>query len=172
MGSSGTNNGQFNTPGGVATDSSKNVYVADSLNNRVQKFNSAGTYITQWGITGSNNGQFNRPIGAAVSGSSVFVADLGNSRIEKFDSNGGYITQFGGVHGGELIGIPYYVAFDSGNNIYVADERTFAEIAKFTGNGTILLRFGSLWRGEWTIYGGGRPRDGQQQQRICFRRHQ
>ena len=38
-------------PNGIAVDSSGNVYVADADNNRIQKFNSNGTFITKWGLT-------------------------------------------------------------------------------------------------------------------------
>ena len=37
---------------GVATDSSGNVYVADIDNNRIQKFDSNGNFITKWGSNG------------------------------------------------------------------------------------------------------------------------
>ena len=37
------------TPEGVATDSAGNVYVADTDNNRIQKFGSTGTFLTKWG---------------------------------------------------------------------------------------------------------------------------
>ena len=37
-GTQGSGDGQFNTPYGIAIDSSGDVYVADYLNNRVQKF--------------------------------------------------------------------------------------------------------------------------------------
>ena len=51
---------------GIAVDSSGNVYVADSDNNRIQKFDSNGNFITKWGSNGSGDGQFNGPIGIAV----------------------------------------------------------------------------------------------------------
>ena len=38
-GSADTGNGEFDTPSGIAIDSSNNIYVTDSSNNRVQKFN-------------------------------------------------------------------------------------------------------------------------------------
>jgi hypothetical protein len=37
-GSNGTADGQFNVPSGIAVDSSRNVYVADTLSNRIQVF--------------------------------------------------------------------------------------------------------------------------------------
>ena len=49
IGSYGTGNGQFNIPLGVAADSSGNIWVADSGNNRIQKFDPTGTYLSQFG---------------------------------------------------------------------------------------------------------------------------
>ena len=40
----GNGAGQFKNPQGVAVDSSGNVYVADTDNDRIQKFSSDGTY--------------------------------------------------------------------------------------------------------------------------------
>jgi len=49
-GLAGEGAGQFNFPrGGVAVDSSGDVYVADKLNHRVQKFNSAGEFLLMFG---------------------------------------------------------------------------------------------------------------------------
>jgi tripartite motif-containing protein 71 len=100
--------GQFNEPHGVAVDSSGNVYVSDSGNNRIQKFSSDGTFITKWGSRGSSNGQFigvsgsadepgptnatngqfNEPHGVAVDSSgNVYVAEGYNNRLQKFSSD-------------------------------------------------------------------------------------
>ena len=48
-------NGQFDNPMGVAVDSSGNVYVTDYNNNRIQKFDSNGKFITKWGSEGSSD---------------------------------------------------------------------------------------------------------------------
>jgi DNA-binding beta-propeller fold protein YncE len=133
-GSQGSGNGQFNNPGGAAVDSAGNIYVADTGNSRIQKFDSNGNYLTKWGGTFSPpppsvpggtsqpyvpvNGQFLGPSGVAVdSAGNVYVADTGNNRIQEFDSNGNYLAQWGGFNQ------PGGVAVDSAGNVYVADTR-------------------------------------------------
>ncbi len=57
-GSTGSGNGQFLDPIGIAVDGDGNVYVTDWGNNRVQKFTSDGAFLTKWGSPGSGDGQF------------------------------------------------------------------------------------------------------------------
>ena len=77
--------GSFFHPGAVAVDSSDNVYVADQLNHRIQKFDSDGAFITKWGSQGTGDGQFTHPQRAALDSSdNVYVADGSNNRIQKF----------------------------------------------------------------------------------------
>lgn len=49
FGESGSGNGQFSPPEGVAVDSQGNIYITDRDNHRVQKFDSNGTYLSQFG---------------------------------------------------------------------------------------------------------------------------
>jgi DNA-binding beta-propeller fold protein YncE len=89
-GSSGTGNGQFDTPTGVATDPGGNVYVSDESLMRVQKFTGSGTYICEWGLYGNGNGEFRGPAAmAADAAGNVYVADSNNHRIQMF---GGTVT--------------------------------------------------------------------------------
>ena len=120
----GPGNGQFTHPDGVATDGSGNVYVADSYpNNRIQKFDANGTFLTTWGSSGSGNGQFSDPEGVATDGSGhVYVTDLGNSRVQIFDASGSFLTMWGsaGSANGQF-SHPDGVATDGTGNVYVAD---------------------------------------------------
>src|SRR5262249_41255511 len=74
-----------NYPRGMALDPAGNIYVSDISNNRIQKFTSAGVYLTQWGALGAGNGQFDNPYGVATDLSgNIYVVDTNNGRIEKF----------------------------------------------------------------------------------------
>jgi tripartite motif-containing protein 71 len=44
-------NGQFNDPRGIATDSTGNVFVVDPQNQNIQKFTNTGKFIRQWNAT-------------------------------------------------------------------------------------------------------------------------
>ena len=95
-GTQGSGDGQFNTPYGIAIDSSGDVYVADYLNNRVQKFTIPGVFLIKWGTHGNRGRQFDRPIDVAVDASgNVYVADLYNHRVQKFTSSGVFLTEVG-----------------------------------------------------------------------------
>jgi DNA-binding beta-propeller fold protein YncE len=85
MGNTSTGDGQFNSPASLAIDSSGNVLVADEGNNRIQMFNSNGTFISEWGTPGTGDGQFEEPTGIAIDSlGNVYVIDRGNSRIQVF----------------------------------------------------------------------------------------
>lgn len=82
IGAFGGGAGQMNGPWGVGTDDAGNVYVADTQNNRVQKFSATGAYLTQWGAFGTGNGQFDGPRSVCADHlGNVFVVDGNNNRI-------------------------------------------------------------------------------------------
>ncbi len=72
-----------------------NVYVADTSNHRIQKFDTSGAYLTQWGSHGSGNGQFNYPYGVAVDAGQRLCGGYHNNRIQKFNTSGGYLDPVG-----------------------------------------------------------------------------
>jgi DNA-binding beta-propeller fold protein YncE len=52
-GGQGSNDGQFLLPHSLAVDTSGNIYVTDTGNNRVEKFSPNGTFISKWGSRGT-----------------------------------------------------------------------------------------------------------------------
>ncbi len=110
-------------PGGGIAVTGNYVYVADSGNNRIQRFNLEGGEGMEWGTKGSGPGQFTYPRGVAANASEVLVADDDNHRIEKFDPGGAYQSSAGseGTGPGQFA-FPYGVALDAAGNAYVADD--------------------------------------------------
>jgi hypothetical protein len=83
---SGAGPGQFRGATDLAIDNRNgDVYVVDSGNNRVQRFNRDLRFISEFGSAGRGNGQFDRPYGIAIDKDGyIFVSDTGNKRIQKF----------------------------------------------------------------------------------------
>lgn len=127
FGSSGSGDGQLESPHDVAVDSAGNVYVADTANDRVQKFDAAGNFLLKWGATGNGNGQFNGPFGIVVDAQGhVFVSDVQNHRIQEFDGQGHFMSKWG-AHGdrpGELFW-PEGLAVDAAGAVLVVDNGNF-----------------------------------------------
>jgi sugar lactone lactonase YvrE len=119
----GAGGGQLRRPEALAIDSSGDIWVADTTNNRIEEFNAKGEYLRQAGAAGSEAGQLSTPRGLAVDAAGdVWVADTGNNRVEEFGPGGNYLSQFGrsGDNGGQFSG-PKGLAVDSKGNIWVAD---------------------------------------------------
>jgi DNA-binding beta-propeller fold protein YncE len=119
----GSEEGQLNGPSGLAFDANDDLYVTDSLNNRVQKFSKGGDFILAFGRYGTGDGEFNRPWGITVDGEgAVYVVDWGNHRVQKFSADGTYLMSFGGPgEGANSLSNPAGVAVDSDGDVYVTD---------------------------------------------------
>src|SRR5205085_807130 len=142
-GTTGSANGQFITPRGIATDSAGNVYVADQ-NDRVQKFDSSGTFLFKFATGGSSAGAVIAASGVAVDAAgNIYVTDSDPDRssgmVQKFNSSG----PFDGPQG---------VAADGLGNIYVADTNN-NRIEKFDSTGTFISTCGVSGNGDGEFSG-------------------
>ena len=147
-GEPGNADGQFSEPSGISIDSSGNIYVADSLNNRIQKFDDQGAFILKWGSAGSGIGQFDSPQGIAIDSSDcVYVVDRSNNRIQKFDHSGNFLMAWGssGSANGNF-DRPFGIAVDSSDNIYVTDSGN-DRVQKFNSSGNFLSNWGATGSG-------------------------
>ncbi|HIN24705.1 MAG TPA: hypothetical protein EYM73_10025, partial [Dehalococcoidia bacterium] len=82
---SGTGDGEFDAPSGVAVDGAGRLFVSDWGNHRILVFSQYGEFIGEWGTEGSDDGQFQNPYGLAVDDEGhVYVVDANNHRIQKF----------------------------------------------------------------------------------------
>jgi DNA-binding beta-propeller fold protein YncE len=128
VGGTGTADGQFSEPWGVAVDAQGNVYVADTWNHRIQKFDKDLKYLTQWGkpaldLKNPQPYDFWGPRAVAVDAQgNVWVTDTGNSRVLEFDPNGKYLATLGepGSEAGKLRD-PVGIEVAANGDVYVAD---------------------------------------------------
>ncbi len=87
----GAGGGTFNQPWGIGLGPDGSVYVADTWNHRVQKFNAQGEFLTMWGYFGQGEqpDAFWGPRDVAVDPDGrVYITDTGNKRVVVFDSEG------------------------------------------------------------------------------------
>ena len=140
-------NAELYNPSAIAIDSSGNLYIADTYNNRIRKVDANGIISTVAGSSGTEgysgdggpavNAQLNEPEGVTVDGSgNLYIADTDNNRIRKVNPNGIIITIVGtgtsGYSGDGGSGIlaqvdgPAGLAMDSSGSLYIADKYNYA----------------------------------------------
>lgn len=155
-GSSGTGNGQFRYPTGIAIGPNGNRWVADSSNHRIQRFSSAGTWQQTIGGTasGSTSTTFNFPTHVWVTSTNdVWVADYGNGRLQRYNSAGVYQQTITMPYtASENIAQPWGVAVDASGNIWATDPAN-NRIRVFTSAGALLTTVG----GKGATYRGTGP---------------
>lgn len=111
LGSHGSDDGQFQNPHGIVFDNNNNLFVVDSNNHRIQKFDMRGNYLLKFGGKGAGAGQLNSPRGIALHNGRVYVADSGNKRVSVFQTT----SQFCHTIGEQLLGVPCDVTVN--NNV-------------------------------------------------------
>jgi DNA-binding beta-propeller fold protein YncE len=124
IGRRGSDNGQFNFPTNAAVDRQGALYVADTLNFRVQVFDANGTFVRMFGEPGDSRGSFNRPKGIAVdSEGHIYVADTAFNNFQIFDAEGRLLLDLGrgGPDAGQFL-LPAGLYIDDLDRIFVADQ--------------------------------------------------
>ena len=160
----GAGGGNTAAAGGGLAVSGNFVYVADTGNDRVQRFTLDGGH----GAVIVAPGQLANPRGIAVRGTRLLVADDQHHRLVVFDTGGHPLRAVGqnGSGPGQL-NFPYGVATDSAGRVFVADDLNHR-----------VVRFSSAplypYKGRWGSYGTragparlpARPRGRPRRQRL------
>jgi len=150
FGSTGTSNGQFKAPIGIAAAVDGSVIVADSGNSRIQVFDGNGNFLRQFGNTGTGPGKLITPTGVAVDIGlpyHVYVTDFANNRVAVFDSTGNFLYAFGstGTGNGQFKG-PWGINVSLTGALFVTDQNN-SRFQMFDTAGNFLGKFGAVGTG-------------------------
>ncbi len=162
----GNRDGQYRTPRNITVASNGDILVLDSLNGRVQRFDSTGKFLSKFGSIGTGDGQFtlaqyqSGPGGITTDDEgNIYVADTWGYRIEKFDSTGKFLLKWGA--GKDTTGSPdgnaayptgFYgprsIAFDaSTGELYITDTGN-KRVVVYDKQGNFKRQFGSVGSGQ------------------------
>ena len=157
-GSLGSGPGQFDTPFAVGVnEATGDVYVGDLSSGptptiRVQRFDTNGNFLGQWGSAGSAEGQFAGVLRLAVSSTTGDVFTVETNRVQRFSSTGQFELMWGkdvvpgggagaetcaaGCKGGETgtaegeLNFPSDIAVNAANQVFVSEDGN-ARISRF-----------------------------------------
>jgi len=170
--------GEFNRPSGIAVDREGNVYIADSRNNCIQKFDSEGKFITMWGIKDDSK-YFDVPRAIAVGPEgNIYVKDCSEDFIQIFSPDEDFITNF--MFSGDLVkkttlnrktiinasasGFGNNIAIDKEGNIFVSFlEEKYSKMKipynnkkiNIFGPGVVKYSFSGRYLTRWGTKGSG-----------------
>jgi len=88
--------GEFIYANRIMIDDFGKVYVSDTVNHRIQVFDSSGKFLFKFGKYGHENGEFDEPYDIALDSlGRLYVVDIYNNRVQIFDKLGRFIDKFG-----------------------------------------------------------------------------
>ena len=139
FGSPGRGNGQFIQPNGIAIEASQgNVYVADTQNDRIEKFTATGTFIRACG----GPPELAKPVDVTVDRAppyNVYVTDTNNHRIRKYTPDGALIQSWGsfGTRPGEFA-LPRALVVAPDGTLLIGEP---GRVSRYTTSGAFLATF-------------------------------
>ncbi|MGE0885897.1 MAG: BACON domain-containing carbohydrate-binding protein [Blastocatellales bacterium] len=164
----------MNRPQGVTVDSSGNVYISDTGNQRIRKVDTNGVITTvagngQGGFSGdggqATEASLNLPFQVAVdSTGNLYIADGFNRRVRKVTANTGIISTFAGDgrignsgNGGPATQaqflLPYGVAVENSGVVYILDA--FDNRVRRVGTDGVISNY--VGTGDFGYSGDGGP---------------
>lgn len=161
-GKTGSGDGEFSYPGGMAIAPNGRLYVADQTNHRIQVLDLDGQFLAAWGKHGNKPGEFggNTNVKSRAGGpdfialdkrGNVYTTEAMDGRVQKFTSDGAYLSSFGdlqdrpGSFGREFKPVPSMhgpvgICCDRHDRLWISSAG--GRIQQFASDGQFLRGFG------------------------------
>ncbi len=131
FGRQGANPGEFNRPSDIDSDILGNVYVSDTENKRIQKFDKDHNYISSWSILQFPDWTVPQGIGVSPD-NKIGVATTMYGKVQIFNQSGMFLRQTGPDW-------PNDAVFDKAGNMYIGHEwGPGQKISKYSDGGQLL----------------------------------
>jgi DNA-binding beta-propeller fold protein YncE len=162
-GQTGTGDGEFDYPGGIAVSRDGRVYVADQTNRRVQVFDREGKFLFKWGEYGINEAQFGGNVSpksrvggpqfvAIDAAGHIYTTEGSVGRVQKFTGDGKFLRTWGdnqdkpGSFGGYWSGTtglqgPVGICLDKRGSLWIS--AVSGRVQQFTPDGAYLQGLGN-----------------------------
>lgn len=141
----------LSNPQAIAANNQGSLFVVDTGNNRIVKFEQSGRVVSAVGGFGWESEQFDRPLDVtAKTGLDVFVADYNNKRIERYDKNLNYLSSYTSnpnLSDDLKFGFPTGIDISKHGELFICDDEN-NRILKIDAFGNPVLSFGDFNWGE------------------------
>lgn len=146
--------GNFHNPRGISVDPAGTVYVADTGDDLLLRFNSSGDSTGEVGGYGWEDFQFDMPYDVcATNGVEIYVADYNNNRIQRFDrtlANVATLSTHQSNDDSKRFGYPSGVAVSRLGDLFICDDEN-VRVMKVNTFSTVERSFGGYGEGAGTL---------------------
>jgi len=132
-------------PRAVVCDAEGNLWVADTGNKRIVKFDPQGVVLGAVGGAGTADGRLSEPVGIALDGmGNLYVADTWNQRVQVFAPDLMWVESWPVYSwwGQSVVNKPY-LAVDASGNVFLTDPEGY-RVLKFSNDGELLSSWGQF----------------------------
>ncbi len=146
--------GTFHNPRGISVGPAGSIYVADTGDDLLLRFNSSGDSTGEVGGYGWGDFQFDMPYDVcATNGVEIYVADYNNNRIQRFDrtlANVASLSTDQSNDDSKRFGYPSGVAVSRLGDLFICDDEN-VRVMKVNTFSTVERIFGGYGEGAGTL---------------------